>query len=395
MRYIILGAGPAGLTLACSLLSKGFKDFLVLEKEEEAGGLCRSTIVDGAPFDTGGGHFLDTRARRVTDFLFRYMDGSEWDTYERDSRIDIRGMIINNPIEANIWQFDMDTQVEYLKSIAQAGCNTGLPCPKSFVDWIYWKLGKSIAEDYMLPYNRKMFGGALNELGTYWLEKLPDVSFEDTLRSCLERRPYGRQPAHSRFFYPEKYGYGEIWKRMAESLGDRLISGYAVKSLNLNERVINGEYRADVIINTVPWTDIQDISGGSEGLKDHIGALRHTSIYTEYHPERMDTPAHWIYYPDEGLDYHRVLVRHNFCPGSRGHWREINAERFHEGGFISFRNEYAYPLNTVGKEEHIAALLRETAERQVIGLGRWGEWQHFNSDVVCERALALSDRLVP
>lgn len=27
----------------------------------------------------------------------------------------------------------------------------------------------------MLPYNKKMFGDELNELGTYWLEKLPNV----------------------------------------------------------------------------------------------------------------------------------------------------------------------------------------------------------------------------
>ena len=29
--------------------------------------------------------------------------------------------------------------------------------PQKFVDWIYWKLGNKIAEDYMIPYNQKMF----------------------------------------------------------------------------------------------------------------------------------------------------------------------------------------------------------------------------------------------
>ena len=57
MKYLILGAGPAGLTFANRLLQNGIDDFLVIEKENEAGGLCRSREVDGSPLDTGGGHF--------------------------------------------------------------------------------------------------------------------------------------------------------------------------------------------------------------------------------------------------------------------------------------------------------------------------------------------------
>ena len=57
MKYLILGAGPAGLSVAAKLKQYGEKSFLVLEKEQEAGGLCRSTTVDNAPFDIGGGHF--------------------------------------------------------------------------------------------------------------------------------------------------------------------------------------------------------------------------------------------------------------------------------------------------------------------------------------------------
>ena len=55
----------------------------------------------------------------------------------------------------------------------------------------------------MLPYNEKMFGDDLDALGTYWLEKLPDVSFEDTLRSCLTHKAYGKQPGHANFLYPK------------------------------------------------------------------------------------------------------------------------------------------------------------------------------------------------
>ena len=394
-KIAIVGAGPAGLTLANALLRAGEKDFVVLEREQEVGGLCRSAQVDGSPLDIGGGHFLDVRRPAVTEFLFSFMPESEWDRYERDSRIRIHGQTIGSPFEANIWQLDEAHQQRYLADIAAAGCNAGEPMPKQFVDWIYWKLGKGIAEDYMLPYNRKMFGDNLNQLGTYWLEKLPNVSYEDTLRSCQEHRPYAQQPGHAIFYYPKKFGYGEVWRRMGEALGDRLRLGYAVTSLDVANRRINAEIEAETVVNTAPWTVFSELEGISGEARAAIDSLKHTTVDIEYVGENLDTPAQWLYLPEPELPEHRLLVRHNFCPGSRGYWKETRHERSLPAGpdTVRFTMEYAYPLNTIGKNECMAALLAELAQRQVFGLGRWGEWQHYNSDLVVELALKMAKRL--
>ena len=394
-KIAIVGAGPAGLTLAHALLRRGIGDFLVFEREGEAGGLCRSADVDGAPLDVGGGHFLDVRRPAVTEFLFSFMPEREWNRFDRDSRIRIHGQTIGSPFEANIWQLDEAHQNRYLADIAAAGCNTGAPMPEKFVDWIYWKLGKGIAEDYMLPYNRKMFGDDLDVLGTYWLDKLPNVSYEDTLRSCRERRPHAVQPGHAVFFYPKAFGYGEVWRRMGEALGARLLLGESARTLDAASRTVNGAVEADVVVNTAPWPAFERIDGLSPDARATVARLKHTSVDVDYVPETPDTPAQWIYLPDPALPEHRWLVRGNFCPGVRGYWRETRRERnvpLRPGAFRA-GNEWAYPLNTVGKNEAMAALLAELRERGVFGLGRWGEWQHFNSDAVVERALALAERI--
>ena len=162
VKYLILGAGPAGLSLANCLKQKGEESFLLLEKEKEAGGLCRSMDVDGAPLDIGGGHFLDVRRPEVNRFLFGFMPEEEWNRYERDSKISFDeryieqdsgghgNRYIDHPFEANIWQMKPEKQKEYLESITEAGCNKGEEMPERFVDWIYWKLGKRIAEDASL-----------------------------------------------------------------------------------------------------------------------------------------------------------------------------------------------------------------------------------------------------
>lgn len=401
MKYLILGAGPAGLTFANKLKQAGETSFLVLEREEQAGGLCRSVDVDGSPFDIGGGHFLDVRRPNVNAFLFGFMPEEEWDKYDRDSRIIVNGNEVNHPIEANIWQMKIEDQVEYLKSIAVAGCNTGKEMPQAFIDWIYWKLGSKVAEDYMIPYNQKMFSKELNQLGTYWLEKLPNVSFEETLLSCLTKKAYGTQPGHAQFYYPKKYGYGELWLRMAEAIKDNIECNKPVKGIDFTTKTVTtadgAKYQADVIITTIPWMEFDEIIGMPEDIRQSIQELKFSSIQTEYHPENLNTPCQWIYYPDPKLAYHRILVRHNFCPGSKGYWTETNSERVDMGApndNFKYMNQYAYPLNTIRKPEIMKKLLAWSKERGVYGLGRWGEHQHYNSDVTVDLAMKMIEKVM-
>lgn len=399
LDFLVLGAGPAGLSFANELKKSGNDNFIVLETESEAGGLCRSVDVDGSPLDIGGGHFLDVRRPKVDEFLFQFMPKEEWNLFERNSKISVFNQMIDHPFEANIWQLDIDNQIGFLESISKAGCNVGIEKPEKFVDWIAWKLGDRIADAYMLPYNKKMFGDELNQLGTYWLEKLPNVSFEDTLRSCLLRRAYAEQPGHASFYYPKKYGYGEVWKRMATELGDRIEYNKKVVSLDITNRSVATKdglsYQAEKIITTIPWTSFLDIEGMPSDIKESIRELKHCSVEIKYHPEKLDTDSHWIYYPDLNLSYHRILVRSNFLEGSKGYWTETNKTRIenNEDSF-AYMNEYAYPLNTINKPDIIDKLLRYCKEHDVYGLGRWGEHQHYNSDLTVELAVNLADELI-
>lgn len=396
VKYLVLGAGPAGLTFARKLKDAGEDSFLVLEKEKTAGGLCRSAEVDGSPFDIGGGHFLDVRRPKVSEFLFRFMPEEEWNLFERDSRIEIFGMSIGHPFEANIWQMDLEHQVAYLTSISQAGCNREEPMPEKFVDWIKWKLGDKVAEDYMLPYNRKMFADELNELGTYWLEKLPDVSFEDTLRSCLTHKFYGTQPGHASFYYPKKYGYGEVWLRIADSVKGNILYEKTVNSIDCEKKQVrdaSGEcYEADYIITSIPWVQFKDIYGMPEEIRDSVKELKSSAVETRYVPENLDTQAQWLYVPAPEIPCHRILLRHNFAKGSKGYWLETRKERtgqYKEDGSFHYMNEYAYPLNTISKPAVMEKLLTFAHSRNIYGLGRWGEHCHYNSDLVVELAMKL------
>ncbi len=391
-KYIILGAGPSGLSFAHTLKNLGEDSFLVIEKESVAGGLCRSEVVDGAPLDIGGGHFLDVERKEVLDFLFRFMPRSEWQEYKRISKIRIRGVEIDYPLEANLWQFPVADQVDFLESIARAGCVRGITMPESFEEWITWKLGEGIAQEYMLPYNKKIWSTKLNRIGIYWLYKLPDVSFRETLQSCLEGKPFGTLPAHGVFLYPKEYGYGEVWKRMGDSLGEQLITNTEISSIDIVNRVVNGRFKAETIITTIPWTIWPGISNLPEEIKEEIAKLEFSSIDVDYHAKDIQTDAHWIYEPNEHLSFHRLLCRNNFTRG-RGYWTETNSKRALEEKGWRYRNKYAYPLNTREKPDAVSRIHKWAGQNKIIGVGRWGTWEHMNSDIAVATGIETGKKL--
>jgi protoporphyrinogen oxidase len=392
VKYLVLGAGPSGLSFAHTLLANGEDSFLVLEREADAGGLCRSQIVDGAPLDIGGGHFLDVKKKDVLDLVFRHMPREEWNLHDRVSKITIRGTEVDHPLEANLWQLPVEAQIDFLESIAQAGCVRGQSMPESFQDWITWKLGDRIAEEYMLPYNRKIWSMDLNRLGTYWLYKLPDVSFRETLQSCLERRATGKLPAHGQFFYPKKFGYGEVWRRMGIALGDRFVPNCPATQIDVESLTVNGQFQGETIVNSIPWTLWPKMAKIPAEVTAEIGKLVNIPIDVDYDPTMQNTPAHWVYDPDEALTHHRRLVRSNFCPGSKGFWTETNANRSGAVKHFRHRNEFAYPVNTLGKPEAVDAIGQWALGRGILPLGRWGTWEHMNSDIATQLGIEAAKK---
>jgi len=396
-KYLILGAGPSGLSFARTLLDYGEKSFLILEQEKKAGGLCRSKIVDGTPLDIGGGHFLDVTRKNVLKFLFRFLPKKEWNLFKRCSKISIHGQFIDYPIESHIWHLPIDLQISYLKSIFQvSNALNKKNMPVKFHKWVYKKFGDKIAENYMIPYNKKLWGNHYKKLSTTWFDKIPDVSFEEIIESCLNKSSKGRIPAHKEFYYPKKDGYGKVWLNMAKTLDSHILYKKEIKSLDFKNLIVNKKFKAKYVINTIPWISLDRASNFPAYIHNMINKLKKVSLRIDYFSKNSDSPAHWTYVPDEKVSYHRILHRHNFIRGSRGHWTETNSVRTNDGvsKIFSTINDFSYPVNVVGKDNLISSILKWAKKNNIYGIGRWGKWQHINSDVTVEEAIDFAKKML-
>ena len=68
VKTAILGGGLTGVTLARLLAAEG-QSVVVLEKEDQIGGLCRSVTAEGFTFDRGGSHIIFSRDQQVLGLM--------------------------------------------------------------------------------------------------------------------------------------------------------------------------------------------------------------------------------------------------------------------------------------------------------------------------------------
>jgi len=180
---------------------------------------------------------------------------------------------------------------------------------------------------------------------------------------------------------------------MADSLGDHFVTNCRVDKIDLVNRVVNGEYKYDELITTIPWTNWRAWSVLPAEIDRAVGRLLYTSVNVDYCAENEATDSHWTYEPSEEISYHRILFRHNFCPGARGYWTETNARRARSSGQFHQHNEFAYPVNSIGKPDAMATIYRWAVANHILALGRWGTWEHMNSDVAVDLAMRAADTL--
>ncbi|MGE0449030.1 MAG: NAD(P)/FAD-dependent oxidoreductase [Vicinamibacterales bacterium] len=396
LDVVIVGAGITGVAVARLLQQAGVDDCLVLEAEPEAGGLCRTRAIDGHVLDIGGGHLLCSKYQEVYDFIFQHLPESEFNRFERVSKIALGDEVIDYPIEYNLWQLPVDQQVPYLISCVRAGELDGSRAPANFKEWVRWKLGNQIADGYMIPYNQKIWGVDPEELDVDWLEKIPKYDLARVVRACLERRADAAlMPSHQTFYYPKVGGFQTVFDSLHAPVRDKVLLNTPLTRLRRDgdDWIVNDAYRAPLVITTIPWRVLHSTTDGALPLEHELRCLQTSALAVTLHEEPYAHDRHWTYVPDPGTPHHREFYIRNFAPHSapNGIFRETNGRRFRpvRGAIYAHHNEHAYPIPVRGHAAASETVRSAYAEVGVLGVGRWGQHRYYNSDVCIREAMKL------
>jgi len=229
--YVIIGGGITGVAAARRLQQLGKTNFVLLEGEKESGGLCRTRVIDGHYLDIGGGHVLHSKFPEVLDWIFDHIPKEDFNKYDTKVLIDLEGHPVEFPIELNLWQLPTDLQVEYLYSYLTAASKEVKY--ENFESWIRNYLGDKIADNYMIPYNKKLWCMDISKLNTDWLIKIPETDIKLVLKSIIERNSNFTEQivSHKSFYYPKYGGFQSVFDAIKKPVNDYIELNVNVEAL--------------------------------------------------------------------------------------------------------------------------------------------------------------------
>lgn len=338
-KTLIVGAGPAGLAAAMKLAESG-KEFIVVEKSKQVGGLAKTYIFKEGDLEfrtDNGPHRFFSKNPYLYEFIENILK-ERWIQVNRQTRQFIDGKFYDYPI--NAWQalknigFSRACKmfIDYLAAKYSYGLRKK-PI-KNFADYVYANFGRSLGEFNMINYTEKIWGIPASDIHPDWAgQRIKGLNIFALITDSFWRLVglSGKKKPKSLvdvFYYPE-FGSGYIYEVIAEKLFQK---GYKIlmKSEPKVFRHKNGKfYESDImtpdglvtigfenLIETIPLTKFVHLLEPKtpSGIVKFASKLSHRHqiyLFLTLDKERI-TNDQWIYFPAKDIPFGRVSEMKNF-----------------------------------------------------------------------------------
>jgi len=350
-KTVIVGAGPAGLSAAYHLQDK---DYILLEKEERVGGLCKSETVKTKKGDfifDHAGHIMFTKSQYIQELWKKllgnnvfWQDREAW-VYSKDvyTRYPFQGALYGLPvdvvkecltglIEATYGQFSgsssADSTPDQTVKVGSASNGNGHQKsvePKNFEEWIYAAWGNGIAKHFMIPYNKKIWTVPLSVMTFDWLGgRVPQPNVAEIIEGALRPQPKPMGP-NAKFGYPLHGGFEAMMRGFIPLLPGKIHTNSEVVAIDPKRRSATWlnkqsgdkqEVGYDELVIAMPLPDLVEfVDGVPNNVREAGRNLRFNPIYcVNIGVDRPKvTEKHWVYYPEETV-FHRIFVQSNASP---------------------------------------------------------------------------------
>jgi protoporphyrinogen oxidase len=430
MRIAIIGGGLTGLTLCYQLKHQGIRS-IVLEKENECGGLLKTMQDNGFTFDCGGSHIIFSRDKEVLDYILALL-GRNKVKLKRDTRILYKGRYIKYPFENDLASLPKEDNYDCLCSFVRtliARERGLLEKPRNLAEWCCYTFGNGIASRYLVPYNEKIWKYPSVKTNLCWVDRIPNPPVEDIIKSSLGIKTEG-YTHQLNFSYPRIGGIQSLANQIRKKLGDCVTTDFRVQEIrreNSKWIVKNGreERIYDKIISTIPIQDLVNSMDVPKAVQRACENLKYNSLISVLiglNISRINKLS-WLYIPDKCILTHRVSFPSNYspyvaptnkssvlaeitCPVGGKIWRmkdEAIAKQVIDGlhslkvideKYVCFskvaRMDYAYVIDSLDRFENMRIIKTYMNRLRIDLLGRFSEFEYMNMDACIRRAIDYS-----
>jgi len=406
MKVCIIGAGISGLSIAKMLTKEGF-EVNVYEKQLQCGGIARTKNVSGNAYHLVGGHCFNSKHQEVLDFVFdEIMPKNEWNQIVRKADIHFKGNYIDYPIEYSMKQISSFNEELAYSFITDFLDTKDVPVSSNLKDWFINNFGKSLANEYFIPYNEKIWGMKVDKMSPAWVTtKLPLPNKKNFIKGLLNNA--SDNMPHSKFYYPKTNNQNTFIEKLAEGID--ITYDFEIYSLikKNNIWIVNKQFEYDVVINTAPLDTICNIVDDfPDEINKNCKKLKYNQVTTMLW-SRRHVDSTWTYFPDKTTPFHRHIHIGNFFVPSE------NISITEAVGFLSYDemvsegmkvdylikplaynvSERAYVIFDENYDDCRSSILNYLDSIDLYTLGRFGEWEYYNMDVCIKSALELKKQL--
>lgn len=306
IKHLIIGAGISGLTFAN--YCKG--DYLIVEKENEVGGYCR-TIKKGEYVWDYAGHFFHFNTEEFKKKFLDKMPCEDIIYNDKCTKIVHGDRFIDFPFQTNIHQLPKEEFIDCLYDLFNKEEKTNYD---NFLDMLYGKFGKSIVEKFLKPYNEKLYAIDLKELDVDAMGRFFPYADKEAIIRNMKNSTVNSYNAS--FLYP-KNGAGSFIEILYNALNkEKVLLNTEVTSVDFDTKIAtlsNGDtVEYDYLINTIPLNKFLELPGGYSELIDEM-SYNKVLVFNLGFNKRSElcTKEHWLYVADKECNFYRCGFYNN------------------------------------------------------------------------------------
>lgn len=294
---LIIGAGVSGISYANFTKN----DFIIVEKENEPGGYCRTIKRNGFVWDYSG-HFFHFQHPELKDYVCKNINSSNLLKVKKHTQIYYQGKYIDFPFQKNIHQLEKEEFIDCiydLFTIKNHNCRT-------FKEMVYTNLGKSIAEKFLIPYNEKLYACDLDTLDINAMGRFfPKVNKEDII---LNFRSQNNSSYNNYFVYPKGGAMEYISSLLANIDGNKLFLNEEVLTIDIDRKVAitnQREIKYEHLISTIPLPLLLDKCNLTYPHKT-FSCNKVLVFNLGFDSKGDDQMNNWIYVPEKEFIFYRI-----------------------------------------------------------------------------------------
>lgn len=298
-KYLIIGAGISGLTFANYV-----DDYLIVEKEDEVGGYCRTIKKKDYVWDYAG-HFFHFKTEEFKNKFLDVIPREDIIVQDKCTKILYKNRLIDYPFQTNIHQLNKEEFIDCLYDLFNKEEKDEYD---NFLDMLYGKFGKSIVDKFLKPYNEKLYAIDLTKLDVDAMGRFfPYADKEAIIKNMKESK---NNSYNNNFLYP-KNGAGSFIKVLEDNLDkNRIFLNTTVMLINEKERYVilsNGKrVEYEYLINTIPLNKFLELTGDNNNLLNKLSYNKVLVFNLGFNKKSKLVNEHWLYIPDKNCNYYRI-----------------------------------------------------------------------------------------